>query len=423
MGDDQKTTTLNSTTMTAAPASLETIFDLLRCESVSETSNLEIIEYIEATFARFDIPTHRTYSDDGERANLFATVPAHDGTTTGGVVLSGHTDVVPVEGQPWATEPFEPTVRDGKLYARGAADMKSFIGVALWLLPRVVEARLSEPLHFAFTYDEELGCLGAPRMIEEFVGRGIRPKYAIVGEPTLMNIVVAHKAPQRGRLTFRGVPKHSSLAPQGINAVRYAGEFIHFFNQLADDLRDNGPRSEGFNIPYTTGGVNVARGGSSYNIVADRCVLEYDFRIVPGTSPDELAEKIRDYLRTEIEPSLRADVERVRALGQADEKALSQVGVDFEILARVPALNTAPDAPIVAFAEKLGAVLDGGGESTHVSYGTEGGQYFAAGIPAIVCGPGSIAQAHTENEWVELAQIEACEKFMTALLDQTTADN
>ncbi|MCT1367028.1 acetylornithine deacetylase [uncultured Kocuria sp.] len=424
MGDYQESTTLNSnSTNREAPASLETIYDLLRHDSISETSNLRLIEYLEAAFARFDIPTHRTYSDDGERANLFATIPAADGSTSGGVVLSGHTDVVPVEGQPWDTDPFEPAIRDGKLYARGAADMKSFIGVALWMLPRFVEADLREPIHYAFTYDEELGCLGAPRMIEEFTSRGIRPRYAIVGEPTLMNIVVAHKAPQRGRLTFRGVPKHSSLAPQGINAVRYAGEFIHFFNQLTDDLRENGPHVEGFNIPYTTGGVNLARGGSAYNIVADRCVLEYDFRIVPETSPEELAETIRDYLRNEIEPKLRSDVERVRGLGGADEKALSQVGVDFEILAKVPALQTDLQDPIVAFAQELGAVLDGGGESTHVSYGTEGGQYFSAGIPAIVCGPGSIAQAHTENEWVELTQINACEKFMATLLEKTAVDH
>lgn len=423
MGVDKVSTeqTVHTSGPAALPSSFEQIDRLLRFPTVSETSNLDLIEYIEEQFERHSIPTHRTYSDDGERANLFATVPAADGRTSGGVVLSGHTDVVPVEGQPWDTDPFVPTIRDGKLYARGGADMKSFIGVALWLLPRVVEQELSDPIHFAFTYDEELGCLGAPRMIEEFVERGVRPQYAIVGEPTLMNIVVAHKAPQRGRLTFRGVPKHSSLAPLGINAVRHAGEFIHFFNRLVDDLRDNGPRKEGFNITYTTGGVNFAQGGSAYNIVADRCVLEYDFRIVPGIDPDDLAERIREYLRTTVEPALEQEIDRVRSFGGADEKALGKVGVDFELLAQVPALNTDADAPIVKFAEELGAVLDGGGESPYVSYGTEGGQYFAAGIPAIVCGPGSIAQAHTENEWVELSQIEACERFMIEILKKSKA--
>lgn len=423
MGDTQDSTDQYTQTpgSTELPASYEQIERLLRFPSISETSNLDLIDAIEAQFEQHGISTYRTYSDDGQRANLFATVPAHDGATSGGIVLSGHTDVVPVEGQPWDTDPFVPTIKDGRIYARGGADMKSFIGVALWLLPQVVEAELAEPIHFAFTYDEEPGCQGAPRMIEEFGRRGIRPRYAIVGEPTLMNIVVAHKAPQRGRLTFRGVPKHSSLAPYGINAVRYAGEFIHFFNGLADDLRDNGPRAEGFNITYTTGGVNFAQGGSAYNIVADQCVLEYDFRIVPGTDPEELAERIRTYLRDVIEPALQDEVARVRSLGGADEKALSKVGVDFEVLARVPALSTATDAPIVDFAQQLGAVLDGGGESTHVSYGTEGGQYFEAGIPAIVCGPGSIAQAHTENEWVELSQIEACEQFMIEILHKSKA--
>lgn len=423
MGDIKQSTEQHTQVKNSAdlPSSYELIDRLLRFPTMSETSNLELIEFIESQFQRHGIATHRTYSDDGQRANLFATVPTENGETSGGVLLSGHTDVVPVEGQPWDTDPFTPTIKDGKIYARGGADMKSFIGVALWLLPQVIEAKLAEPIHFAFTYDEELGCLGAPRMIEEFGQRGVKPRYAIVGEPTLMNIVVAHKAPQRGRLTFRGVPKHSSLAPFGINAVRYAGEFIHFFNGLVDDLRDNGPRVEGFNITYTTGGVNFAQGGSAYNIVADQCVLEYDFRIVPGTEPEELAERIRIFLSEEIEPALKDEVARVRSLDGADEKALGKVGVDFEVLARVPALNTSTDAPIVKFAEELGAVLDGGGESTHVSYGTEGGQYYEAGIPAIVCGPGSISQAHTENEWVELSQIEACERFMIEILNKSKA--
>lgn len=401
------------------PASFPWLEKLVSFPTVSFTSNLELVALIEQEFARHGIETHRTYSDDGERADLFATVPAADGTTTGGTVLSGHLDVVPVEGQPWNTDPFEAVVRDGRVYGRGTADMKSFSAAALEILPRVVEAELAEPIHFAFTYDEEPGCLGAPRMIEAFRARGVEPARAVVGEPTLMNVVVAHKSPLIGQVSFRGVPKHSSLAPQGVNAIAAAGEFVHFFTGLARELEESGPRAEGFNIEYTTGGVNTISGGTAQNIVPDRCELRYDFRLVPGQDGHELVRRIDAFLDEEIRPRLAEQAERVRGFGGADEKALAQVGADHEVLALVPPLETAREADVVAFAESLGAEYDGGGESPYVSYGTEAGQYAEAGIPAIVCGPASIAQAHTENEWVALEQLEACEAFMAALLERS----
>ncbi|MCP3426200.1 acetylornithine deacetylase [Rothia sp. AR01] len=408
------------------PASLPWTEKLIRIPTVSYESNLELIEVLEAEFSRHGIESHRSYSEDRTRANLFATVPAADGGTSGGVVISGHTDVVPVEGQPWDTDPFEPVLRDGRLYGRGSSDMKSYIGAAMWLLPRIAEAELAEPIHFAFSYDEEPGCLGAPRMIEEFGARGIRPEYCVVGEPTLMNVIQAHKSPQRGRITFRGVPKHSSMAPYGVNAVHYAGEFIHFYKGIADAWRESGPFDEGFGITHTTGGVNFARGGIAYNIVAEECVLEYDFRAIPATPPDEIRARIEAFLFEELEPAMRREVERVRGLGGADEAALDAVGISLEILADVPGLNTADDDPAIALGEELGGVRGGPGPDgtplpSRVPYGTEGGQFQAAEIRTIVCGPGDIAQAHTANEWIELSQIEACEKFLEAVLERARA--
>lgn len=404
------------------PASLDWIERLIRIPTISGDSNLELIEVIEQEFARHGVQTHRSLSDDRTRANLFATLPDCHGNTSGGVVISGHTDVVPVEGQPWSSDPFEPVCREGRLYARGAADMKSYLGVALWLLPRFAQAELERPVHFAFSYDEEPGCLGAPRMIEEFRERGIRPELCIVGEPSLMSVIQAHKSPQRGRITVRGVPKHSSMAAFGLNAVHCAGEFIDFYRRLAEQWRDEGPYDEGFEIPHTTGGVNVVRGGIAYNIVAEEAVLEYDFRAIAATPNDQIRQRIERFLDEHLRPKMQAEVERIRGLGGADERALEKVGIEMEVLSNVPGLDTPDDDPAVELAVRLGARFGGEGHDgaprrTRVPYGTEGGQFQAAGIHTVVCGPGDIAQAHTADEWVALEQIRDCERFFEALLE------
>lgn len=412
-----------ATASDARPESLAWTERLIRFPTISDTSNVELLDAVEEELTRHGAQTHRTWSDDGTRANLFGTLPDRHGNTSGGVVISGHTDVVPVEGQPWSTDPFEPSYRDGRLYARGAADMKSYLGAALWILPRLAETPLEKPAHFAFSYDEEPGCLGAPRMIAELAERGIRPELCIVGEPSLMSIIQAHKSPQRGRITFRGVPKHSSMATYGLNAVHYAGEFIDFYRRMAEGWRDEGPYDEGFEIPHTTGGVNFVRGGIAYNIVAEEAVVEYDFRAIPATPNDGIRARIQEFLDERLAPKMRAEVERIRGLGGADERALQAVGIDFEILSDVPGLDTPNDDPAVALGLRLGASFGGGKADdaapapTRVPYGTEGGQFQAAGIHTIVCGPGDIAQAHTADEWVSLEQIRECERFFERLLE------
>ncbi|WP_314925936.1 M20 family metallopeptidase, partial [Rothia mucilaginosa] len=229
------------TAQTTQPASLPWLEKLIAIPTVSGTSNLELIELIEAEFSRYGYSGVRTYNEDGTRANLLVTVPAADGTTRGGLILSGHTDVVPVAGQAWDADPFTLRVEGTRAYGRGVCDMKGFLAVALWLLPRVAEAKLRTPLHFAFSYDEEIGCIGAPSLIEEFVARDLAPDYAIVGEPSSMRIIDAHKGAHRGRVTFTGVPKHGSLATHGVNAVAAAGEFITFFTDMADQWEEEGP--------------------------------------------------------------------------------------------------------------------------------------------------------------------------------------
>lgn len=400
------------------PASLPWIEKLIELESISQTSNLPLLELLAADFEAHGLTPHYTYSPDGQRANLFVTVPAADGSTDGGLVLSGHTDVVPVEGQAWTvTDPFTPLVKDGRLYGRGSSDMKSFIGSAMWLLPRLVEAELTRPVHFAFSYDEEIGCVGAPAMIEDFRARGIRPDFAVIGEPSMMQVISAHKGAHRGRVTFRGVAKHASLAPHGVNALAPAAEFISFFEGLAGAWRAEGPFDEGFVVPYSTGGVNFARGGIQYNIVGEQVVLEYDFRTVPAMTTQEVVAQVEAKIARDLLPALKARAADAEALsGATPGELVDAVGIEHELLAAVPALGTADDAQIIGLANGW-AGRPGSWEAQKVTYGTEAGQFaLYGGVQAVVCGPGDIAQAHTPNEWISLEQIEACDRFMLRVL-------
>lgn len=405
------------------PASYPWIEKLISYPTIAQTSNLELLKIVEDEFAKYGFTGHYSYSPDGERANFFVTLPAADGSTSGGILVSGHTDVVPVEGQAWESDPFTVVAKDGKLYGRGVADMKSYLATALHTLPKFAEAKLTKPVHFAFTYDEEIGCVGAPAMIEEFRGRGVQPEFAFVGEPSMMRVIVGHKGAHRGRVTLHGVAKHASLAPQGVNALQTAARFITFFEDVASDWAENGPFDSNFEIQHSTGGVNFARGGIQYNIVAEDVVLEYDFRSVPATPSESIIERIDTYLRTEATEHLKAQAARAeQAAGLAEGTLQDQVSIEHEMLAVVPALNTvAGDAIIELGAELTGKTFDAEAPLDYVPYGTEGGQFQQlGGVATVVCGPGDIAQAHTPNEWVEVAQIEECERFMERILQWST---
>lgn len=297
--------------------------------------------------------------------------------------------------------------------------MKGFIAVALWLLPRVVEAKLRVPLHFAFSYDEEIGCVGAPSLIEEFVARNLAPDYAIVGEPSSMRIISAHKGAHRGRVTITGVPKHGSLATHGVNAVAAAGEFITLFTAMADEWEAEGPYDEAFIIPHSTGSVNLANGGLQYNIVAGRAVLEYDVRTLPQVSTESFVERIDRDIAEVVLPHLRERANRAEQLTGAEPGSLaSRVGITHELLAAVPGLGTEDDAPLVCLAHEW---LGNEDAPQKVTYGTEAGQFQRAGVQSIICGPGDIAQAHTPNEWIELDQLNECERFFTRILTWASA--
>ena len=326
---------------------------------------------------------------------------------------------MPVAGQDWASDPFTLRVEGTRAYGRGVCDMKGFIAVALWLLPRVAEAKLRVPLHFAFSYDEEIGCVGAPSLIEEFVARDLAPEYAIVGEPSSMRIIDAHKGAHRGRVTITGVPKHGSLATHGVNAVAAAGEFITFFTDMADEWEEEGPFDEAFIIPHSTGSVNLANGGLQYNIVAEQAVLEYDVRTLPRVTTESFVERIDREISEVILPDLQARAARAEKLTGAEPGSLtSRVGVKHELLAAVPGLGTEDDAPIVRLAHEWLGTNDA---PQKVTYGTEAGQFQRAGVESIICGPGDIAQAHSPNEWIELEQLRECERFFEAILGWASA--
>lgn len=382
---------------TPSPASLPWVERLVSIDTTSRDSNLPLIEVVAQEMRSRGIEPHIFTTDDGTKANLLATVPAADGSTSGGVVLSGHTDVVPVDGQSWTSAPFEPQVRDGRLYGRGTCDMKAYIAVALHTLPAMLEAELSEPIHFALSYDEELGCLGGAVLVKQIADLGLAPRVCIVGEPTMMQVVRAHKSINSVRVTFHGVAAHSSLTPNGVNAVEHAAAFITKMRAMATSWRTEGPYDSAFPVAYSTTSVNIVEGGIAGNTVPDRCVVQLEFRTIAADDPEVVTDRLRGFV-AEIEAEMKTEDERAH--------------VDVEVLAAVPGLDTEADSTAVELAVALGAEAS----PEKVTYGTEAGQFAGSGIETVVCGPGDIAQAHAADEFVDLAQIQQCERFMTDLV-------
>jgi len=378
-------------------SSVELLRRLVAFPTVSRDSNLDLIHFVRDALKPCGAEIRLTYDDDGRKANLFATLgPRGDG----GVALSGHTDVVPTEGQAWDTNPFEMVERDGKLYGRGTADMKAFIACALAIVPELLERGLKAPLHLALSYDEEVGCLGVGRLIADLQRAAIRPGACIVGEPTGMRPVIAHKGKKSFRCTVRGLAGHSAYSPRGVNAVEYAAEAIAFLKSMARRHRDQGPYDHGFDVAHTTVHAGVIRGGTALNVIPHECTFEFEFRHLPGDDPDRLLHEFREYVRTQLEPEMRA--------------VHPDAGFAIEPLSTIPMLDTGAETEIVALAQALA----GSGDFGKVSYGTDGSQFHRAGIPTVILGPGSIAQAHKPNEYIDLDQIARCEAFLRRLGDR-----
>ncbi|MGB7540515.1 MAG: acetylornithine deacetylase [Burkholderiales bacterium] len=382
------------------PQTVELIETLIGFDTVSRNSNLGLIEWVRDYLKRLGVASRLTYDAARAKANLFATL---GGARDGGLVLSGHTDVVPVDGQPWDTDPFKAVRRDERIYGRGACDMKGFIACTLAAAPAFLEAPLKRPIHLAFTYDEEVGCLGAPLLIRDLQAAGIQPSGCIVGEPTGMQVMTGHKGLRVYRCNVRGLEAHSSIAPSGVNAIEYAARLVVRIREIALELRQSGPRDESFSVPFFTLSTGTIRGGTASNIVPRDCEFRFDLRTLPGTSADEPLERLRRFAADTLLPEMR------RVAADAD--------IRIELEEDAPALDTAADHPVARLATRL----SGNGRPGRVPFATDGGHFHRAGIATVVIGPGFVEQAHKPNEYVALEQIVKCERFLGRLKEEMCA--
>ncbi len=370
---------------------------LIAFDSTSYRSNLDLIYYIRNYLSEYGIDSELVFNDEKTKANLYATIGPQDKS---GVMLSGHTDVVPVTGQNWSSDPFIVEEKDGALYGRGTADMKSFIAIVLSYVPQMVEANLTTPVHLAISYDEEIGCVGVRRLLDMMADMPIRPAMCVVGEPTSMQVINAHKGKLAQLVRITGLEAHSSLPHIGVNAVDYAAELIVFIRKLAKELKQNGPYEDGFEVTHTTIHTGVINGGIALNIIPNLCELKFEIRNIPKQDPEPLLQQIIEYTKNQLEPEM---------------KTINQsCGFEFEHLSGYPGMFTAPNEAVVSFVKTLTDVEG----LKKISFGTEGGLFtHQLGIPTVVCGPGSIEQAHKPDEFIHLDQIEQMENFMIRLIE------
>jgi acetylornithine deacetylase len=379
--------------MPLSTPALEWAQRLVRLNTVSRESNLPLIECIADHLRSLAVPIRLTYDAERRKANLFATIG--EGKPDG-VILSGHTDTVPWDGQAWTREPLDAAVQDGRLYGRGSADMKGFIGLVVAQTERYLAADLPHALHYAFTFDEELGCFGVPHLIADLREAGLAPRLCIVGEPTGMVPATAHKGVYRWRCCIKGKPAHSSLRPRAVNAIEAGARLVAHIADMGDAWRDGAERYEGFDVPYTTACVGVMQGGIADNVVPEDCAFHYEFRNLPGTEALDMQ---------------RSVTQEAARLEQAMKAVDSATGIHFETICAVPSFLARDNEPALLAAQRL----SGEQRTTLVAFGTEAGHFQRAGISTVVCGPGFIDQAHQPDEFVSLDQLARCEAFLQRL--------
>lgn len=387
--------------------SLELAQTLLRMNTVSANSNLELIDFARDHLAGLGVRSRLTYNGDKTKANLFATLGAGK---KAGVIVSGHTDTVPWDGQDWSVDPLSAIVQDWpaddadaeaariepRLYGRGAADMKSFIAIALANAERFIESDSPFAVHFAFSYDEEVGCFGVRELIADMKDEGIKPLACIIGEPTLMVPAIAHKGVYRYKCCVRGKEAHSSLTPQSVNAIEMAARVVGKLRDMAEGFERDERRYEGFDVPYSTASVGQFHGGIADNVVPRDAEFRYEFRNLPTADAARMQKEITDYAsRTET----------------AMKKVAPDAGFSFETICEIPSFLSSADEPVTRLAQRLAKES----RTTLVAFGTEAGLFKNAGIPTVVCGPGSITQAHLPDEYVTLEQLARCEQFLQGL--------
>jgi acetylornithine deacetylase len=393
LGQEQKSTESRAI-VASQPQSIEMIRKLIAFDTTSRNSNLELIDFVRDYLGASGIATTLIPDETGKKANLYGTIGPDDRP---GIALSGHTDVVPIDGQDWSSDPWALTEREGRLYGRGSCDMKGFLGCVLTAVPQLAKTRLATPVHLLFSFDEEVGCLGVRRALSMIQDLPIKPKGCIIGEPTSMQVAIAHKGKKSLRAHVHGKECHSSLAPKGVNAVEYAAEAISYLRRMGRRFAAEGPFDPDYDVPHTTVHTGTIQGGTALNIVPKDCTFAFEFRHLPVQDPEALYAEFKRYVETELQPEMK--------------KIAPETGFGFEQISAFPGLDTAEDAEITTLAKGL-ALANG---TTKIAFGTEGGLIQQIDIPTVVCGPGSIEQAHKPDEYVDLAQIAQCEAFIERL--------
>jgi len=389
--------------------SIDWLTRLIGFDTVSRHSNLALIKDVQGYCEQLGLSVDLTFNEAQNKANLFVTVPAgkNRDILDGGLVLSGHTDVVPVDGQDWSSDPFKAEIRGDKLYGRGSCDMKGFIACSLMVLPKAVKlskaGKLSRPLHLALSFDEEVGCLGAPLILADIEARGITPDYCIVGEPTLMTMVVAHKGIAVYRCRVHGKSAHSSLTHKGVNAISYASRLVGYVDALAEEISQRDDNDAMFDVPFSTLSVGTIQGGTATNIVPNLCEFTFDYRNLPHMTQEDIVAPIKT---------------KIAELNAQMQARSPETGIELIQEEGVPAMSDDKNDEL----QELIAALTGDDERHKVAYATEGGQFTNAGIPTIICGPGSIEQAHKADEFVALSEIERCDGFLQKLLESCTVN-
>lgn len=390
--------------MTLSPQALEFAQTLVRMNTVSQNSNLELIHFIRDHLARLGVKSRLTFNDSKTKANLFATLG--EGKPAG-IILSGHTDTVPWDGQNWSMDPLSALVKDGpegpSLYGRGSADMKAFIGIAVSHAEQFLNSEAPFAIHLAFSYDEEVGCFGVKELIADLRDANIQPLACIVGEPTSMVPAIAHKGVYRYKCCVRGKEAHSSLTPHSVNAIEMAARVVGRLRDMGEGFEREEPRFEGFDVPFSTTSVGQFHGGIADNVVPRDAEFRYEFRDLPTANAAQMQSEVVAYAKS-LEPAMK--------------KVAPAAGFEFETICEIPSFLGSKDDPVTRLAQEL----TGEQGTTLVAFGTEAGLFKNAGISTVVCGPGSIRQAHQPDEYVSLAQLARCEAFMQGLARTRSID-
>jgi len=386
----------------AFPETLKILSELIKFQTVSGTSNVKLIEYCEKKLNKLGATSFKTFDEAKKRVNLFSTIAGKQKLNGGGIILSGHTDVVPASAKEWSSDPFVATEKDSRIYGRGSCDMKGFIACSLALAPYFASQNLKKPIHFSFTYDEETACQGAPIMIKELKKRNINCSICIVGEPTNMKAIQAHKGCYEYSTHFIGLAGHGSAPDKGVNAVEYATRFINKLMELREELKKRKPKNSVFTPPYTTLQIGRIKGGLARNVIADQCVVDWELRPVVPEDGEFVNKSMETYVKDVLLPEMK--------------KIYPKADIKKEIIGEIIGFNKEEESEAI----NLVCNLTGDNSLDVVSFGTEAGLFQEIGISTVVCGPGSIEQAHKIDEYVSFDQLKRCLKMLIDLKDKVS---